>query len=1027
MGLTDVFSRMIGGVLQESLRDQIRLESLENDFTLTMKDGSLLTLISVGGALRTPGEAEIAQIVEQMRIVMSAYFSQPGHILEVNFTRDPGAARRLLERVVNRNKRAAKNLGLDLDDVLSERVVNLSRRMVAETCLFSLYTRPSVIGPEETKEDIKIINARTKGLPPMIGGQIPGKVMDTAFSRHLSYVEAMAGTMRAAGQMVRVLDVKEALQEIRAGLYPDTSPVKDEWYPILPSWTNRDVAEPTHPGKRSLVMLPETPAEMASIDVSNLGVPTFDLQLATEDSLIQSTRSVRIGGTDFMAFDMTLAPEVLPDFNALVTDITAKSNEIPWRASMRMESGGVQAQALKMMYLSIFTWAAPNYNRRLRDAILANVDVNGKDDTVVRFRMSFATWVPAGQTDRLRRNAQIVTGAVKRWGNAGVDGISGDPMATVISTSPGLTTASTAPVASGPMGDIIAMMPIARQASPWDNGAVMLRTTSGKPWPYQPGSSKQTTWVTLLVGTPGSGKSVMMNAINFASAITPNAAGGDEAVLPRIAITDIGPSSAGVISLLQEALPAHRRHEVVFQKMRMDRSNAINVFDTQLGMRRPLSGERTFLINFMTLICGDGEKPPTAAMRGLISATIDQAYENLADNKNPRRYLRDDQPAVDRALDEIGFNGDSGTIWWEVVDTLMANGRLFEAEVAQRQAVPTIADLVTSSQTEQVSALYGSAVDAETGQSILNSFQRMISEVVRDYPILSSYTRFSIGSARIVSLDLMEVTARGAGPAAKKQTAIMYMLARQVLTRDFFLDEVEIRGAHRSGDLPDIYLEHHVERARENLQVPKIICMDEFHRTGRIDAITNQVLQDAREGRKFNVDIKIASQLIEDFPPAIIEVASSLIVCNVGSEGSINLLTEQFNLTNHEQRVMRHNLRGPGPNGAPIWALFKIKGEGQVRQELLLTLGPAELWAFSTTAEDVALRTRLYEQIGPKLTRQVLATRFPGGTAKAEIETRIARLEEQGERLDDDGRGNVIGILVDELKQQAFLMKRETL
>lgn len=1027
MGLTDIVARMIGGALQESLRDQIRLESLENEFTLTMKDGSLLTLMAVSGALRSPGEAEIANIVEQMRIVLSAYFSQPGHILEVSFSRDPGAAKRQLERVINRNKRAAKNLGLDLDDVLNERVVNLSRRMVAETCIFSLYTRPSVIGPEETKEDIKIINARTKSFPAMMDAQIPGKVMDTAFSRHLSYVEAMAGAMRSTGQMVRVLDVHEALQEIRAGLYPDTAPIKDEWHPTLPAWAKAEIAGPTHPGKRSLAMLPETPAEMASIDVSNLGVPTFDLQLATEDSLIQSTRSVRIGNTDFMAFDMTLAPEVLPDFNALVSDITAKANDIPWRATMRMESGGVQAQALKMMYLSVFTWAAPNYNRRLRDAILENIEISGKEDTIVRFRMSFATWAPAGQVDRLRRNAQLVTGAVKRWGNAGVDGISGDPMATVISTSPGLTTASTAPVASGPMRDIVAMMPLARQASPWENGAVMLRTSSGKPWPYQPGSSKQTTWVTLLVGTPGSGKSVMMNAINFASAITPNAAGGEAAVLPRIAITDIGPSSAGVISLLQEALPAHRRHEVVFQKMRMDRANAINVFDTQLGMRRPLSGERTFLINFMTLICGDGERPPTAAMRGLISATIDQSFENLADNKNPRRYLRDDQPVVDRALDEIGFRADSGTIWWEVVDTLMANGRLFEAEVAQRQAVPTIADLVTASQTEQVSALYGSAIDAETGQSILNSFQRMISEVVRDYPILSSYTRFSIGSARIVSLDLMEVTARGAGSAAKKQTAIMYMLARQVLTRDFFIDEVEIRGMHRAGDLPDIYLNHHVDRARENLQVPKIICMDEFHRTGQIEAITNQVLQDAREGRKFNVDIKIASQLIEDFPPAIIEVASTLIVCNVGSEGSINLLTNQFNLTENEQRVMRHNLRGPGPNGAPIWALFKIKGEGQVRQELLLTLGPAELWAFSTTAEDVALRTRLYEQIGPKLTRQVLATRFPGGTAKAEIETRIARLEEQGERLDDDGRGNVIGILVDELKQQAFLLKRETL
>ncbi|MCE6959659.1 hypothetical protein LAZ40_11580 [Cereibacter sphaeroides] len=1024
MGIGDTVARLVGGVLQESLLDQIRLESMEDDRTFTMKDGSFMTMIQLGGALRTPGEDEIADMAERMRIMMSAYFSRPGHALEVTFCRDPGAARRFIERVVNRNKRAARNLGLDLDDVLDERQESLPRRMVAETCLIAVYTRPAILGAEEARDDIKAINERVKGLPLMTGAQMPGKSMDTAFARHVSLVDAMNGALAASGQLARVLDVHEALQEIRAGLYPDTAPMKDEWHPNLPAWaTPRDGEKSVHPGKRVLSMLPETPAEMAAVDFGNLGVPTFDWQLATEDAYITSTRSFLMGGMEFAGFDMTLAPEVLSEFNALVTDITAKSADIPWRASMRIEAGGVQAQALKLMYLSIFTWAAPIHNRRLKEAIVDNAEIHGKDDTVVRFRMSFSTWAPAGQPDRLRRYSQIVMGAVKRWGNSGVDGISGDPMATVISTCPGVTVASTAPVASGPMRDILPMMPFARQASPWDTGAVMFRTSSGKPWPYQPGSSKQTTWITYFVGTPGSGKSVAMNAINFATAITPNAAGGDKAVLPRIAITDIGPSSAGVISLLQEALPANRRHEVVFQKLRMDRSNAINVFDTQLCLRQPLSRERTFLINFMTLICGDGVKPPSAAMRGLISAAIDQAYENLSDSRNARRYLRDDQPLVDRALDELGFEPNARPIWWEVVDFLMAHGRLHEAEVAQRQAVPVISDLVTASQADQVVALYGSAMDMETGQPVLASFQRMISEVVRDYPILSSYTRFSIGSARIVSLDLAGVTAVGTGSTAKKQTAIMYMLARQAMTRDFFLDEKEIESLHGEGRVPEVCYRYHRDRARENLQVPKVICMDEFHRTGGIDAITEQVILDCREGRKFNVDVKIASQLIEDFPPAMLQVATGLVVCNAGSEESISYLDRMFKLSDNEKMVMRYNLRGPGPQGAPMWVLFRTKADGDVRQELLLTLGPAELWAFSTTSEDVALRARLYETIGPKLTRRVLATRFPSGSAKSEIEVRITRLEEQGERLDDDGRGNVIGQLAEELRQQAFLLR----
>ncbi|MBW3243574.1 hypothetical protein KUV57_12950 [Epibacterium sp. DP7N7-1] len=1025
MGIVDVFTKMVGGALQESMMDQIRIETMEDDQTLVLKDGTLISLINVAGALRTPGEDDIAEMVERLRIVLASYFAKPGHALEVNFMRDASAARRYLERVVDRTKRSARGLDLELDDVLQERVNNLSTKMVSETCIITVTTRPTVLDREELKEDVKGVATRMSGMPNLETAQVPGKAMTSAHARHGALVEALDSALRKVGQMSYILSVHEALQEIRAGIYPDTYSIKDEWDPILPAWSNAGKANPSvNPGRRALTMLPETPAQMKAFEYSNLGVPTFDMQLATEDSFIESTRTVRIGNMAFNGFDMTLAPEVLPDFNALVSDITAKGMDIPWRASMRLESGGVQAQSLKMMYLSIFTWASATHNKRIKEALLANSDIDGKDDNVVRFRMSFSTWAPVGKPDLLRKNAQIVSGAVKRWGNCGVDGISGDPMATVISTMPGVTQSSTAPVASGPMRDALSMMPLGRQASPWKSGAVLFRTGSGKPWPYQPGSSKQNTWVTLIVGTPGSGKSVLMNAVNFASAIAPNAASGDKPILPRIAIIDIGNSSAGTVSLLQEALPANRRHEVLFQKLKNDREYAINIFDTQPGMRKPMSGERTFQINFMSLIMSDGLTPPSGPMRGLISATIDMAYEMMMDHRSPRRYLRDDQPIVDRALDELGFQDEPDTIWWEVVDFLMEHDRMAELEIAQRQAVPTISDLVTASQQDQVRSIYGDAQDPATGQSVLNSFQRVISEIVRDYPILSTFTRYSIGSARVVSMDLMDVTARGSGAAAKKQTSIMYMLARQIMTRDFFVDPEEIESMVQRGDIPQIYEEYHIKKATQTKNMPKILCMDEYHRCGSIEAVNDQLLQDAREGRKFNVDIRVASQLIEDFPKAIIEVSTALIVCNAGSENSITYLDEMFRLTENEKAILRHNLNGPSSRGAPLWALFKTKAHGQVRQELLLTLGPAELWAFSTTADDVALRSELYKEIGPKATRQVLAARYPGGSAKSDIETRIARLEELGARGAGTGRGNVLGDLVRELKEQSFIMNK---
>lgn len=1021
MGILDIMTKMVGEVFQESMADQIRLESMEDDETLTMKDGSMMSMIHLHGALRTPGFEELERIVESLRIALTPYLSQPGHALEVTFTRDAASARRSLERMVDRTRRAAKSLRMDLDDVLNERVKVLSGKMVSESCMIAIYTRTTTLNADETKDEVAGMKARLEGMPSLQTAQVPGKAMKAVHTRHSALVDALTASLRAVGQMAQVLNVKEILQEIRGSLYPETYPMKEEWSPRLPAWSE---IEDGHPAGRpiKMMMAPETPAETAMIDFSNLGVPTFDRQLATEDAFIENSRVVRLGNMKFSAFDMTLIPEILPDFNSLVADITAKSHLIPWRASIRIESGGVQAQRMKALYLAIFTWAAPTHNRRIKDAISTNVDIDGRDDTVIRFRMSFSTWAPVGREEQLRRNAQTVIGAVKRWGNSGADGVSGDPMATLLSTMPGVTMGSTAPVASGPLRDGLAMLPLSRQASPWETGPVLLRTASGKPWPFQPGSSKQTTWITLFVGTPGSGKSVMMNTLNFASAITPSTAGGSEPVLPRISILDIGPSSAGLISLVQESLPAELRHLVVFQKLKMNRDNTVNVFDTHLGMRKPTAADRQFLGNFINLICGDGNQPPSAPMRGLIGASIDRAFEDKMDDKSPNRYLPDDEPRVDRVLHDLGFETGEGTIWWEVVDFLMANGHLMEAEIAQRHAVPQLSDLVTAALSDQVQSLYGKAMDSETGQPMTESFMRMISEVVRDYAILSGHTRYGIGSARIVAMDLMEVTGRGAGATALKQTAMMYMLARQVTTRDFFLDEVEFRNAVRDGVMPRIYLDHHVDRARQNLQVPKIICMDEFHRTGNNPSVTDQVMQDGREGRKFNVDLRIASQLIEDFPKPIIEIASGLIVCNAGSENSINVMDEMFTLSDSERAVIRNNLRGPGPNGAPFWAMFRMKGEGQVRQELNLTLGPAEIWAFSTTAEDVTLRSRLYEILGPKLARQVLASRYPGGSAKSDIEIRIRKMEELGERVNDDNRGDIFGKLIDELRLQAYIM-----
>jgi intracellular multiplication protein IcmB len=126
-------------------------------------------------------------------------------------------------------------------------------------------------------------------------------------------------------------------------------------------------------------------------------------------------------------------------------------------------------------------------------------------------------------------------------------------------------------------------------------------------------------------------------------------------------------------------------------------------------------------------------------------------------------------------LEEINFIVDARSTWWEITDALFMAGFVHEAMIAQRRAVPLLADATSICRTSAIKDLYGN-IKAPTGETLIDSFNRMISGAIREYPILSRPTQFDIGDAKVVSRDLDEV-AKGGGEAGSRQPAVMYMLA----------------------------------------------------------------------------------------------------------------------------------------------------------------------------------------------------------------------------------------------------------
>jgi intracellular multiplication protein IcmB len=77
-----------------------------------------------------------------------------------------------------------------------------------------------------------------------------------------------------------------------------------------------------------------------------------------------------------------------------------------------------------------------------------------------------------------------------------------------------------------------------------------------------------------------------------------------------------------------------------------------------------------------------------------------------------------------------------------------------------------------------------------------------------------------------------------------------------------------------------------------------------------------------------------------------------------------------------------------------------------------------ELWALSTSSEDVEVRSRLYVALGAPAARQILSQFFPGGTARHEIRRRVVLRTEKGE-IESGATSVVITELVEELTTYA--------
>ncbi len=976
----DTFFAWLSTSLKQTTESYCELETADSPTVLVNHDGSLISLLKIEGITALAGQDEFERLVEGLTNAFQGAMGRPGHALQVFFSHDKQNIRKVISDIFAPAEATAQRLELKLEDLFNERLDYLSQYCAEERLYFVLYTRPFNLPADQVKtaHKAKLKMLRDNKVPPFKNTQTVYAAVPEIRDAHEAYVRSILNDLDSLNIFAKLVEVHDAVHAIRMSADPDFT--ADDWQAVLPG-------DKMYPREYNAF----------EGDVSDLLWPSLAKQVLPRDGKNLDLRTVQVGNKIYSSVFIDLFPKDIRPFMSLFSRILP--SHVPWRMAFFIESEGLDTIKFKGLLAAILSFSSPQ-NRLISDSVnlLKYLKIN-TDHVIVRLRVVATTWAPEGNLPLLRRRSSELVKAIEGWGSTDVSEVCGDPFAGFVSTMLATTTRSMAVPSVAPLADVITMLPITRPASSWQTGALLFRTPDGKPWPYQPGSSQQTTWIDLVYARPGSGKSVLSNTINLALCLS---AGLSR--LPRIAIIDIGPSSSGLISLLKEALPASKRHYAAYHRLRMTPEYSINPFDTQLGCRYPNASERSFLVNFLTLLTTPlGAVKPYDGMADLAGMVVDELYKAFADEFNPTPYAPGVEELIDGILEEIGFIRDSKSTWWEVTDALFSAGFIHEALLSQRYAMPLLADAASVCRTSSVEDLYEKIV-APTGESLINAFSRMISGAVREYSILSRVTSFDMGDARVVSLDLDEV-AKSGGDAADRQTAVMYMLARYVLARHYYLTEESITT------VPDQYREYHKQRIMEIREDPKRIVYDEFHRTSKAKAVRDQVLVDMREGRKWKIQIALLSQSVEDFDPIMIEFATSIYIMDAGPAQTIDKTTQIFGLSNTAKVALRTRVHGPRQGGATFLAQYATK-TGLNIQLLTLTLGPVELWAFSTTAEDTVVRNQLYRHLGPSEARRVLAGLFPSGSVTKEIEDRLAQMKGELGLIEEDTKDGVMQQLI---------------
>lgn len=958
-------------VLEGDVHTHCQLRAAIDAETFVTTSDDLMTAIEVRGARKLVGELEFeiqsAAVARTIAGVMRAG-NGAQHSFGISFRSSPQSAGRLLREIVGPSVSTARRLGVrDEDcDYFRDQMQALVSRCSEESAYLVVLTHGAGLSPAERKRAAQWREEANAKVSKATGGarlreefaQVPRPPVPALIPRHSAMVANLIKSLEAdaarehgstaggCGLLVRTLEVGEAANLMRRQF--DASDFPSSWQPRFHG----------DPGTLAAVKAPRV------ADRSELMPVPLSRQMITE-GFTEQFGDAEIGKRGKWHY-ASLVMDVLPAQGSEKFDALARrvGRQIPWSCSFELTPNGVQVRKMDQTYAG-FVGGFGDHNKRVRAAWRTLKEMHNAGVYVGALRVVFTTWGPteAACVD----NLAFLKSSLESWDSAVVSNETGTPALAALCSAAGFTKRSPAPYMPGPLEEVCRMLPMFRPASVWSNGQLIAHTSEGRPYPVKFGSMEQSFWGVIGFAPSGSGKSFLLSMINMGILTTP---GLDE--LPYMVIVDVGPSSRLVLDLVKDMVPEHLKRQIATIRIRNHKDYTVNPFDTQHGCDRPTQVDKDFQVNVVSTLC------PNLGNEGgvYIGQVIDEAYRMFGRSSPSQRVW---QSSFDLEIHEklagLGYEFTERTRVWDVVDELFDRGLIEDSACAQRYAVPRLSDLVSAAQSKTIQDNYKTA-KAANGELMVNVFVRSITAAQNEYTLVSGFTRFDVGNARALSIDLEEVVGSMTSEEGRRRSGLMFLFARRLGARNFFLRWDEV------GDIvPQRYREYQKRRIDKISESLKFLEYDEKHYTTGVGSVDAQIGVDLRVGRKYKTVTMMFSQLLADFPPEAVENCYTYFILGTGTSNSSRDVQDTFGLSGSEIQAIQSECTGPGR----VFALFKTN-KGGTSQVLHTTAGPFMQWSFSTSTDDAKLRAAVTSRIGYLEGLRLLAKSFPAGSARKEIE-----------------------------------------